>query len=220
MLCLAFAVMAFPLFIQAQTSAPAARLITGAPMASLGGTRARRVTSVAPASKMIYAHAASPASALATPISNDIAALERQAFDLINNQRIQNGKAPFVWDEQLCQLAREHSANMARRGFFAHATPEGLETVDRVRAKGIRGWHAVGENIALNQGYEDPAAFAVERWMQSTKHRTNILYPTFNHSAIGVAKAADGTVYFTQEFMEMARKDQTGGSGDGGNGRN
>jgi uncharacterized protein YkwD len=94
---------------------------------------------------------------------------------------------------------------MARRGFFAHATPEGLETVDRVRAKGIRGWRAVGENIALNQGYEDPAAFAVERWMQSTKHRTNILYPTFNHSAIGIAKAADGTVYFTQEFMEVVK---------------
>lgn len=205
-LCLAFAVMAFPLFIQAQNSAPAARLITSAPIASLGSTRARRVTSVAPAPTMVYAHAASPASSSVTPVSNDIAALERQAFDLINNQRIQNGKAPFVWDEQLCQLAREHSANMARRGFFAHATPEGLETVDRVRAKGIRGWRAVGENIALNQGYEDPAAFAVERWMQSTKHRTNILYPTFNHSAIGIAKAADGTVYFTQEFMEVVRK--------------
>jgi uncharacterized protein YkwD len=202
-LCLSFAVMIFSVFIQAQNSAPVARLITGAPIASLGSTRARRVTSAAPAPRMVYAHAASPASSMVTPVSDDIAALERQAFNLINNQRIQNGKAPLVWDEQLCQLAREHSANMARRGFFAHATPEGLETVDRVRAKGIRGWRAVGENIALNQGYEDPAAFAVERWMQSTKHRTNILYPTFNHSAIGIAKAADGTVYFTQEFMEV-----------------
>jgi uncharacterized protein YkwD len=59
----------------------------------------------------------------------------------------------------------------------------------------------LAENIALNQGYDDPAEFAVEGWMNSPKHRSNILYPRFNRSAIGIARAADGTVYFTQVFI-------------------
>jgi len=37
--------------------------------------------------------------------------------------------------------------------------------------------------------------------MQSAGHRANILNPGFQQSAIGVFVAADGTVYFTQEFL-------------------
>jgi uncharacterized protein YkwD len=89
---------------------------------------------------------------------------------------------------------------MAQQGFFDHTTPDGRDPATRARARGIRGWHALAENIAYNQGYQDPAGFAVERWMQSPKHRTNILYPTFNRSAVGTARAADGSIYFTQVF--------------------
>ena len=40
---------------------------------------------------------------------------------------------------------------------------------------GILQFRVVAENIAYNQGYEDPGAFAVERWMLSLKHPINIL---------------------------------------------
>ena len=45
-----------------------------------------------------------------------------------------------------------------------------------------------------------PAAFAVARWMQSTKHRGNILNADFKRAGLGVARAADGRVFFTQVF--------------------
>jgi len=62
-------------------------------------------------------------------------------------------------------------------------------------------YSVLGENIAYNQGYDDPGAFAVERWMQSEKHRANILSPEFRAMAIGSFIGPDGSVYLTQTFI-------------------
>ena len=126
--------------------------------------------------------------------------LERRAFDLINAQRRAKGQSPLVWDAELCRMARMHSQTMASQGFFNHVGPDGLDTADRARMNGLY-WKVLGENIAYNQGYDDPAGFAVERWMISGKHRANILNPQFNRSAIGVAQSADGRVFLTQVFI-------------------
>ncbi|MGA9995020.1 MAG: CAP domain-containing protein [Pyrinomonadaceae bacterium] len=126
--------------------------------------------------------------------------LERRAFDLINAQRRAKGESPLVWDADLCRMARQHSQTMASQGFFNHVGPDGLDTADRARRNGLF-WKVLGENIAYNQGYADPAGFAVERWMVSGKHRANILNPQFNRSAIGVAQSADGRVFLTQVFI-------------------
>ena len=58
--------------------------------------------------------------------------IERRAFEQTNAVRIQHGLQPFVWDSQICRLARTHSENMARLGFFSHSTPEGQRLKDRV----------------------------------------------------------------------------------------
>jgi len=91
---------------------------------------------------------------------------------------------------------------MVSRGYFAHETPEGGGLRDRARAVGIAHFQVIGENIAYNQGYDDPGAFAVQRWMISPGHRANILSNEFEQSAIGVSIASDGTVYLTQVFMK------------------
>ena len=98
-------------------------------------------------------------------------------------------------------MARQHSSNMAQQNFFNHVGPDGMDTTDRARLSGVNDWRALGENIAYNQGYDDPAAFAVERWMLSAKHRANILRGEFNRSAIGAARTSDGRVYMTQVFI-------------------
>ena len=49
--------------------------------------------------------------------------------------------------------------------------------------------------------FEDPGAFAVERWMASEKHRANILSTEFRAMAIGMYIAADGSVFLTQTFI-------------------
>lgn len=126
---------------------------------------------------------------------------ERRAFELVNEQRRARGQQPLVWDGELTRLARQHSENMARQNFFSHTDRNGLDTADRAALGGVCGWRAIAENIAYNQGFDDPVGFAVERWMQSPKHRENILRQSFTHAGIGVSRAADGRVYFTQVFV-------------------
>lgn len=151
---------------------------------------ARLITSIAPIT-------AKPGPALVVEPN----AIERRAFDQTNLVRVKNGLPPFVWDSEVCRLARIHSEAMSRQGFFAHVTPDGLRLRDRARVAGILRYSVLGENIAYNQGYEDPGAFAVERWMLSDKHRANILSPEFRGMAIGSYVAPDGSVYLTQTFI-------------------
>jgi len=126
---------------------------------------------------------------------------ERRAFDLINAERQRRGMHPLAWDGGLTRLARYHSQNMARSNFLSHVDRDGLDLKGRAQVLGLHGWSTLGENIAYNQGYSDPTAFAVERWMISEKHRENALNPTYTHAAVGIARASDGTYYFTQVFM-------------------
>jgi len=156
-----------------------------------------RARLVAPVRMASVNHVSRVRAAVAVAASSE----ERRAFDLINAERRRRGQQPLVWDGELTYMARVHSDNMARQNFFNHIDREGLDMSGRAGALGLRGWRALGENIAYNQGYDDPAAFAVERWMTSSKHRENILNGQFTHAGLGVARASDGRVFFTQVFM-------------------
>lgn len=136
-----------------------------------------------------------------SPTLDQANAIERRAFEETNLIRTQNGLPALTWDADVCRLAREHSAHMSREGYFSHTTPDGKRLRDRVRLVGIGQYRVVAENIAYNQGYEDPGAFAVERWMLSPKHRANILSPEFQSMAIGSFVGPDGAVYLTQTFI-------------------
>jgi uncharacterized protein YkwD len=151
---------------------------------------ARLITSIAPVTKIT----SSPA--MLAP--NEI---EKRAFEETNLMRTQNGLPPLTWDGDVCRMARIHSESMSRQGYFSHVTPEGLRLRDRAKVVGILRYAVLGENIAYNQGYNDPGAFAVERWMASDKHRANILSPEYKSMAIGSFVAPDGSVYLTQTFI-------------------
>lgn len=127
--------------------------------------------------------------------------LERRAFDLINQRRKNCGLTPLKWSDDVARIARLHSENMANFNFFSHAGLDGSMVNDRADFLGIRKWQAIGENIAYNQGFENPVEFAVERWMQSPKHRDNLLSSRWKESGIGVAVTVAGTYYFTEVFL-------------------
>ena len=86
--------------------------------------------------------------------------MENQGHALINGERAGDGSAALTHDEALRRVARAHSEDMARRGFFDHTNPDGLDPFDRLAMDSIS-YYAAGENIAWNQGYADPAAVAV-----------------------------------------------------------
>jgi uncharacterized protein YkwD len=193
LLLLALGFSAAQIKAQSVASRPVARMIArtvSAPAAL--PAEAPRLTSAACPTRERYAHA---------PASFAASSPERRAFDLINRERAARGEARLVWDDELASMARRHSENMAGRGFFSHTDQTGRDTAARAAACGVCGWRALAENIAYNQGFDDPAAFAVERWMNSAKHRDNILRAGFTHAGLGVAKSSDGTFYFTQVFV-------------------
>jgi uncharacterized protein YkwD len=143
--------------------------------------------------------AAETVSNIAAPSS--LRALERKVFDTVNEERGRRGLQPLEWSDDASQLARSHSRNMAQYHFFSHRGLDGSMVNDRAERLGIFDWRAIGENIAFNRGYNDPAAFAVEKWLESSSHKANLLSREWNETGVGVALAPDGSYYFTQVFL-------------------
>ncbi|MDT7605187.1 MAG: hypothetical protein QOF61_3184 [Acidobacteriota bacterium] len=185
--------------VKAQSAArPVARLIASTTAAP---NSVPVTTSASCPVRARYVTAGGTAASSASSVNFAATSLERRAFDLINRERASRGEEPLLWDGELARMARQHSANMARDNVLSHTDQTGRDTAARAAACGVCGWRALAENIAYNQGFDDPVAFAVERWMQSAKHRDNILRAGFTHAGLGIAKSADGSVYFTQVFV-------------------
>jgi uncharacterized protein YkwD len=149
------------------------------------------------------ARASGPAAAAADDGRLD--AIERAALDGVNAERRAAGLPPLVLTPELCRLARIYSRDMAERRYFDHTDPEGRKVDARADGAGIR-WRNVGENIARNRGFKDPARIAVREWMKSEGHRENILDTRYRETGIGVWVGPDKTVYFTQIFLNPPTK--------------
>jgi uncharacterized protein YkwD len=148
--------------------------------------------------------------ALAAPASaqNDdgnLTAIEQSALDGVNAERRAAGLEPLVCTPELCRMARSFSRDMAERHFFDHQDPDGRRVDARADQAGIH-WRSVGENIARNRGFKDPAAVAVREWMKSSGHRQNILDARYLETGVGAWVAPDKTVYFTQVFVLRSPK--------------
>jgi uncharacterized protein YkwD len=113
-------------------------------------------------------------------------------FEGINAHRQRRGCAPLVWSDAAARAARLHSADMARRGYFSHTSPEGSQPWDRARAQGLA-FSRAAENIAMTQA---GARDAVRMWIGSAGHRANIENCALTHTGVGVAGA-----YWTQIFL-------------------
>ena len=127
--------------------------------------------------------------------------LEKDTFQLLNVERALKGLPALKWNENVAKVARLHSRNMADQNFFSHKGADGSMVDDRADKLGLGEWRAIGENIAYLKGFQNPVEIAVEKWMQSTSHRQNLLSAKWSDSAVGVAVTADGRYYFTQVFL-------------------
>lgn len=123
--------------------------------------------------------------------------LEREVMTLVNGHRAARGLAPLVVDVRVTGEARRHSEAMAMG-----STPFGHRGFDdRVAAlHGVMRFRRSAENVAVNRGYADPAAQAVEGWLASRGHRENI-EGSYELTGVGVASSAAGDVFFTQLFV-------------------
>ncbi|MGH3730749.1 MAG: CAP domain-containing protein [Micromonosporaceae bacterium] len=123
------------------------------------------------------------------------AALEAAVIDLLNVERDKAGCGAVRYEEQLRTAARAHSADMARREKLSHEGSDGSSPWDRAKRAGYT--QAKSENIAM--GYET-AREVVDAWMKSEGHRENMLDCDAYAVGVGLARADDGTPYWTQMF--------------------
>lgn len=118
---------------------------------------------------------------------NPSAALENQLISLVNKERSWRGLQTLTKVDVLTQVGRGHSADMFKRGYFAHNSPEGKNVSDRAMENGYI-FLVIGENLA----YAPNVELAHKGLMESEGHRANILSPEFNKIGIGIM---DGGVY-------------------------
>jgi uncharacterized protein YkwD len=132
------------------------------------------------------------------PISGLVLSAEEQTLLDLTNAARQKEQLPLLKPNPvLFRVARAHSANMARQERLEHEL-DGKKPHERIMAAGYSaGWS--GENIAYAGG---PVALeqTFQGWMNSPGHRRNLLNQRFQEIGIGVARAANGDMYYTQVF--------------------
>lgn len=125
---------------------------------------------------------------------------EAHLLVLVNDARQQAGVAPLVRDPVLDAVARAHSAEMLRLGYFEHVSPVGGAPEARVQAAGYWGERVV-ENIAYAPTV-DEAHFGL---MASIHHRANVVEPQMARVGIGIVATPEGYMV-TQAFASLPPK--------------
>src|SRR5262249_20439343 len=129
-------------------------------------------------------------------------AQEKAVSELTNKER-EKGKLPALKTNTLLgEVARAHSANMAKKREMKHKL-DGKEPHERLDAAGYD-YEVMGENIAVTTN-KTPGGI-VQGWMGSKIHRENILNKEYTEIGVGVVKNEHGEVYYTQVFALPAKK--------------
>lgn len=130
----------------------------------------------------------------------DVDDIERQIHTLVNAERADAGLAPFNWDSKLAAIAGKHSQNMATFDFVDHRDQNSRHSIQRYQAADYYCPYGAAENIYYYGAETDNfAELAVDSWMTSADHRSNILTAQLRNEGIGVA-IGDNGMYATQNF--------------------
>ena len=121
--------------------------------------------------------------------------LEARMLELVNNERRAAGLSSLAMDPELVEVARKHSDDMFKRGYFAHVSPEGKSVGDRISAANIR-FLTAGENLALAPTLQ----ISHTGLMNSPGHRANILHSQFGRVGIGILDGGIRGLMVTQNF--------------------
>jgi uncharacterized protein YkwD len=148
------------------------------------------VDTVDEAAKVVApAHRVDAPTTTGAPAQNTLAGA---VVTLLNTERASRGLAPYADQPQVAEAAQAHSADMAAHRNMSHTGSDGSNAGDRLTANGFT-WRAWGENIAAGQR---TAHDVVTAWINSTGHRPQML-GSYSYVGVGVAAAADGTLYWT-----------------------
>ena len=130
-------------------------------------------------------------------VTGEFAAFQKEVVRLVNVERQKQGLGKLSLNAKLSNVATLKSQDMINKNYFDHTSPTYGSPFDMMKQFNIS-YKTAGENIA--KGQKTPAE-VVKAWMNSQSHRENILNKNYTEIGIGVAKDANGTLYWTQMFI-------------------
>lgn len=114
----------------------------------------------------------------------------QRILDDTNAIREENGLDPLVLNPSVSAVAQAWTEKQAKADSMSH-NPSYSSQIPS-------GWSKVAENVAAGYSYDKVVN---EGWAKSSGHLKNIL-GDYTDIGIGIAKAADGTYYYTQNFAK------------------
>ena len=122
---------------------------------------------------------------------------EQEVFNLINQQRTNNGLSVLKIDNEVQRIARIKAQDMVDNNYFSHNSPTYGSPFDMLNSFKVS-YQSAGENIAGNSSNSD----AVTAWMNSSGHKANILNGNYNYTGIGVVSSSKYGKIFVQIFIQ------------------
>jgi uncharacterized protein YkwD len=122
-----------------------------------------------------------PAAACAVP--GDAKAMQAELLKHLNAERAAYGLAPLRLSSKLDKAAQGHACDNAERRSISHDSSDGGTLTTRLRRAGYA-FRTAAENTG--RGFASGAR-AVEWWMNSSKHRSNILLRKARDVGVGIA---------------------------------
>ena len=131
-------------------------------------------------------------------------AKEKKNLVLHNQISRENNLRPFCVHPKLQKAARAHSKDMIERDYFSHDTLGRDESAcERIKRYGYQ-WRACAENIAFGTGTDGEPESIMQRWMDSSGHRGNILNDNLTQVGVGSYTGeyagTAGTTMYTVDF--------------------
>lgn len=130
---------------------------------------------------------------------NLAAVLSSVLINLTNEDRQENNIQSLAVNTVLTMAAQKKADDMAAKGYFSHTSPDGLTPWYWFSQVGYKFSYA-GENLAVN--FFDSSEVETA-WMNSVKHRENILNGNFTEIGIATAKGlfqGRETIFVVQLF--------------------
>lgn len=110
---------------------------------------------------------------------------------LINKERARRGLRKVRGNRRLARVATLHARDSVRYRFMGHTSPKRGSLTRRFHRSGYRpgrGRVYFGEILGAGSGRLSSPRRIVRAWMNTSIHRTAILYPRFRRLGVGIAK--------------------------------
>lgn len=121
---------------------------------------------------------------------------EQEVFELINQQRRNNGLSELKIDNEVQRVARIKAQDMVSSNYFSHNSPTYGSPFDMLKSFKVS-YKTAAENIAGNSSN----SAAVSAWMNSSGHKANILNSSYNYTGIGVVTSPTYGKIYVQMFI-------------------